>query len=55
MNDEHFSGSMVSGIENGIISCTVVHKPLDFGYLSSNELATGGEAFRTKLAEMKKQ
>ncbi len=73
----------LNGIEKGLISCTVVQKPFDFGYLSSkwmHELATGGAAaeskipasraidtgvevidaaavgaFRSKLAEMKKQ
>jgi ribose transport system substrate-binding protein len=37
----------LKAIENGTISCTVVQKPFDFGYLSSkmlHELATKGEA-----------
>lgn len=37
----------LDGIENGTVSCTVVQKPFDFGYLSSklmNELATKGNS-----------
>jgi ribose transport system substrate-binding protein len=41
----------LDGIEKGIVSCTVVQKPFQFGYLSSkmlHELATKGDAVMPK-------
>jgi ribose transport system substrate-binding protein len=42
----------LSGIENGVVSCTVVQKPFQFGYLSSkwmHELATKPEAAMAQI------
>jgi ribose transport system substrate-binding protein len=44
----------LNGIANGSISCTVVQKPFDFGYLSSkwmHELATDTQAALARIPE----